>query len=76
MNEEADIISSLLNAHPALTVLTSEEGNERIRCSLTGHEIPFTKEAISAYVNGPNYKRCRRLKEWLERYKDHLEDRG
>lgn len=50
--------AELLKLHPALS-LTS---NDRIKCGITGHEMPAKNDVVNQHVNGKRFKRL--AKEW------------
>ncbi|XP_060613103.2 surfeit locus protein 2 [Anolis sagrei] len=60
LGEEAASLRRFLAAHPALGALPS--GN-RVRCALSGHELPLSLPALEAYVAGKKYRRLRARRE-------------
>ncbi|XP_062816320.1 surfeit locus protein 2 [Anolis carolinensis] len=66
---EAAALRRFLAAHPALGALPS--GN-RVRCALTGHELPLHLPALEAYVAGKKYRRLRGREADLGPHAKHL----
>ncbi|KAI0241586.1 Surfeit locus protein 2 [Lamellibrachia satsuma] len=66
-NEE---ITDILVDNPALTLI---QNGEKVKCTLSGHEMPAKKDALQSYISGKKYQRLHKMKECdLEKYKRHL----
>ncbi|XP_060126909.1 uncharacterized protein LOC118081299 [Zootoca vivipara] len=50
----ADAVRSFLREHPALRLLPA---GDKVRCALTGHELPCRLPELQAYTNGKKYSR-------------------
>nr|XP_028576347.1 surfeit locus protein 2-like [Podarcis muralis] len=50
----ADAVRRFLREHPALRLLPA---GDRVRCALTGHELPCRLPELQAYTNGKKYSR-------------------
>ncbi|XP_042334952.1 surfeit locus protein 2 isoform X2 [Sceloporus undulatus] len=53
-SEEAEELRRFLEQHPALRILPP---GTRVRCALTGHELPCRLPALQAYTAGKKYQR-------------------
>jgi len=66
-------LHDLLKLHKALSVTA----NNRIRCAITGHEMPLRKSAVEQHIGGKKFQRL--AKEWKtptevdESRREHLE---
>jgi hypothetical protein len=60
-------LAVLLQQHADILTLQS---NNRLKCSITGHEIPPSLDAVQAHINGKKFKKAR---EWYTRdYSQYL----
>lgn len=64
-------VRKLLKAHKSLQLVDKER---KVRCELTGHEMPCTVQAIEAYINGKRFQRLSSSKPKLDPivFKDFL----
>merc|ERR1712130_304929 len=53
-------LNDLLNLHKALALTA----NNRIRCAITGHEMPPRKSAVEQHIRGKKFQRL--AKEWKQ----------
>ncbi|KAL4218945.1 Surfeit locus protein 2 [Mactra antiquata] len=66
----ASELEKLLRIHPSLS---HDSANNKVKCSLSGHEMPCRVEAIKSYVNGKKYLKLKaRDDKNFEQYKPHL----
>jgi len=65
-------LAELLSSNPELQCISCN----RIRCSLTGHEMPSTYETVLHFVQGPKFQRLKRLQVQLQKHESFFEDRG
>ncbi|KAK2188466.1 hypothetical protein NP493_131g02037 [Ridgeia piscesae] len=66
-NEE---IADILADNPALEII---QDGEKVRCTLSGHEMPAKKDVLESYISGKKYQRLRKLTESdIENYQCHL----
>ncbi|XP_072908407.1 surfeit locus protein 2 [Hemitrygon akajei] len=52
-SSESSDLTAFLQRHPALQPC----GNNRVKCSLTGHELPYRLADLQAYTKGKKYQR-------------------
>ncbi|KAM4876747.1 surfeit locus protein 2 [Thomomys bottae] len=57
MDEPPEDVRVFLRQHPSLRLLTD---TGRVRCSLTGHELPCSLAELQAYTRGRRYQRLAR----------------
>ncbi|XP_048201700.1 surfeit locus protein 2 [Perognathus longimembris pacificus] len=57
MEEPPEDVRAFLQQHPNLRLLT---GGGRVRCALTGHELPCRLAELQAYTRGRKYQRLAR----------------
>mmetsp|Transcript_16825 Transcript_16825/g.22038 ORF Transcript_16825/g.22038 Transcript_16825/m.22038 type:complete len:177 (+) Transcript_16825:44-574(+) len=50
-------VTSILKEHPSLSLVSTEYG-EKVKCSLTGHEMKCSLEAVKNYIDSKSYKRA------------------
>ncbi|KFO21507.1 surfeit locus protein 2 [Fukomys damarensis] len=57
MGDPSDALQAFLSQHPSLRLLP---GASRVRCSLTGHELPCRLPELQVYTRGKKYQRLAR----------------
>ncbi|XP_045189167.2 surfeit locus protein 2-like [Mercenaria mercenaria] len=63
-------LKSLLGNYPSLKY---DESTGKVRCSLSGHEMPYREDAVTSYVHGKKFlKLMAREDKNYEKYKPHL----
>jgi len=51
-------LKSLLKRYESLSEFEAEGGRAKVKCALTGHEMPATVDAVQSYISGRRYKRA------------------
>lgn len=57
MGEPCGAVQAFLSQHPSLRLLP---GSDRVRCALTGHELPCRLPELEVYTRGKRYQRLAR----------------
>jgi len=65
-------LTELLSAYPQLECIP----HNRIRCTLTGHEMLSNYETVLRFVQGARFQRMKRLQEQLQKNESYFEDKG
>lgn len=52
----SSVITALVRKHPSLSEFTAPGGKTKLRCSLTGHEMNASLDAVQQYVEGKRYQ--------------------
>ncbi|XP_038046266.1 surfeit locus protein 2-like [Patiria miniata] len=62
-------IHDFIKMHPSLNYI----GSQKVRCTLTGHEMPCKMSAMESYTQGRRYQRLRELSHCdVEKYRPHI----
>ncbi|XP_060065801.1 surfeit locus protein 2-like [Ylistrum balloti] len=63
-------LQSILKKYPTLSL---QKGREKIRCELSGHEMPCSHETVNTYINGKKFQKLLAQKTFeYEKYKQHI----
>ncbi|XP_033732798.1 surfeit locus protein 2-like [Pecten maximus] len=63
-------LQGILEKYPTFTL---QKGREKIRCELSGHEMPCTYETVSSYISGKKFQRLIAQQNYdYEKYKQHI----
>ncbi|XP_048775533.1 surfeit locus protein 2-like [Ostrea edulis] len=63
-------LKTLLKQYSNLEMM---DGKQRIKCSLSGHEMPCQVEAVQSYINGKKFQKLYSKDKYsYEKYKEHI----
>jgi hypothetical protein len=63
-------VRSLLKEHPDLQRIPN---SKKVRCSLTGHELPSKLDTLQQFVQGKRYKLAKTAKDYdFDRHRPHV----
>ncbi|XP_069120296.1 surfeit locus protein 2-like [Argopecten irradians] len=63
-------LQDILKEYPTFTL---EKGREKIRCELSGHEMPCNIKTLCSYISGKKFQRLLAQKKLdFEKYKEHI----
>lgn len=48
----------------------------RVRCTLTSHEMPDSSDVIDKYLNGSRFQNAYKVHEIMRKFSDHFDDKG
>lgn len=48
----------------------------QLKCTLTGHEIPFDVQKLQDYIKSPKFLRSWRIYKIMEKYGEYFDDIG
>jgi len=65
-------LTNILSENPELQCVSTT----RVRCSLTGHEMPLNYDTVLRFVQGAKFQRVKRLHIQLQKHEQYFEDRG
>jgi len=69
---EQEKLANLLAEHPELQSVSAT----RVRCTLTGHEMPMNHDTVLHFIQGTKFQRAKQLQAQLQKHEQYFEDRG
>ncbi|TKR73836.1 hypothetical protein L596_021095 [Steinernema carpocapsae] len=65
-------VQKLLKAYPCF----EESVHDKLRCTITGHEVPKKKEALKLYIDSKKFQRAFGVQQVMKEYGEWFEDLG